>query len=66
MVSRAADGASAQELDLLSLRSQLGPLAAVSVLHSSKPCYGEVAELLANITDTNGGVFCCRSFYALM
>lgn len=32
MVSRAVDGASAQELDLLSLRSQLGPLAAVSVL----------------------------------
>ncbi|XP_057799458.1 uncharacterized protein LOC131015200 [Salvia miltiorrhiza] len=29
VVSRAADGASAQELDLLSLRSQLGPLAAI-------------------------------------
>ncbi|XP_042002823.1 uncharacterized protein LOC121752018 isoform X2 [Salvia splendens] len=29
VVSRAADGASAQELDLLSLHSQLGPLAAI-------------------------------------
>lgn len=31
-MSRAADGTSVQELDFLSLRSQLGPLEAVSVL----------------------------------
>lgn len=65
-MSRAVDGASAQELDLLSLRSQLGPLAAVSVLHSSWSCYGEVAQLLASIIDTNGVLFLCRFFYALM
>lgn len=66
MVSRAVDGASVQELDLLSLRSQLGPLAAVSVLHSSWPSYGEDAQLLANIIDIKSVVFLCRSFYALM
>lgn len=33
MVSRATDVTSVQELDFLSLRSQLGPLAAVGVLH---------------------------------
>lgn len=50
MLSRAADGTSVQELDFLSLRSQLGPLAAVSVIHCPWPCkVVAVVKLLSDL-----------------
>ncbi|KAL0330309.1 UNVERIFIED_CONTAM: hypothetical protein Sradi_5017600 [Sesamum radiatum] len=49
VVSRAADGTSGQELDFLSLRSQLGPLAAVGVPHFPWPSKVVAVVKLLNV-----------------